>query len=146
MTWTTWAAAAAALVTISGAKIDPPPVILDLGKLNPTPAPTPEDARKNRLITVITVRNSGEGESVITFEASDVAIGGKQRVRTLASKAYAFGSEDEKPAAKVLGKRILQQIRDVERDMLRYAEIQGPPKESAPFGSGERVLDNKQPD
>ncbi len=145
MMWTTWVAAAAALIAVAGSKIEPPPVILDLGQLRPTPAPTPEGLRKQRLITVITVRNSAEGESVVTFEASDVATGGKERVRTLASKSYALGSDDEKPAVKPLGAKIVRQIRELERDMLEYAEQTGPPKQTAPVESGARVLDNRQP-
>ncbi len=143
MMWTTWAAAAAALIAVAGSKIEPPPVILDMGQLQPTPAPTPEGLRKKRLVTVITIRNSAEGESTVAFEASDVATGGKDRVRTLASKSYALGSDDEKAALKVLSGKIVRQIRELERDMLEYAELAGPPKQNVP---GERVLENKQPD
>ncbi len=146
MTWTIWMAAAAALVSVSGAKIDPPPVILDLGRLNPTPAPTPEENQKKRLITVITVRNSAEGESVITFEASDVATGGRERVRTLASKSYALGTDTETPELKQRSAKILHKIRSLERDLLDYAQQAGPPKQAPPLGSGERVQDNRQPE
>jgi len=144
--WTTWAAAAATLVAVSGTKVDPPPVILDMGRLQPTAAPTPEAVRKKRLITILTVRNSAEEESVVTFEASDVATGGKERIRTLASKSYSIGGDGESAAVKDLGKKILRQIREVERDLLEYAEQAGPPRQAAPIGSGERVLDNQRPE
>ena len=133
MTWTTWIAVAAALVTITGTKVNPPPVVLELGPVVPTPAPTPKDARRKRLITVITVQNSVEGETIVSFEASDVADDGHGKTRTLASKSYSLA--EMKPETKAVGQRILERLRDLERDMLDFAKRDGPPKERAPIGA-----------
>ena len=72
MQWTAWIVALG-MVTATAGKVGPPPVILDLGPVMPTPAPTPKAAQKKRLITTITVQNTAEGETVVTFEATDVA-------------------------------------------------------------------------
>jgi hypothetical protein len=132
MQWTAWIGLALGVVMASTPKPGPPPVILDLGPVVPTPAPTPKHAQRKRLITVITVQNKPEGESVISFEATDVADEGKDRVRTLASKTYSLAA-DEKPELEEMRQRILKQIRDLEREMLKYADKAGPPKERAPL-------------
>ena len=146
MAWTTLAVAAAALIGVSGSKIDPPPVILDLGRLQPTPAPTPQVSNKKRLITVITVRNNAEGESVITFEATDVATDGKRKIRVLAAKAYAIPDDEDlkKPGVKELNDKMLRQVRALERDMLDYAEKAGPPKQVSPVPADAAV--DKRPE
>ena len=134
MSWTTWIGMATGIVMVVGSKIGPPPVILDLGPVVPTPAATPKKAEKKRLITTITVQNSPGGESVVTFEATDVADEGEDKTHTIASKSYAFA--DQKPELKALSDKIMEQLRKVERDMLEYAERAGPPKARAPIGSG----------
>ena len=79
MQWTSWIGLALGVVMVSAAKLGPPPVMLDLGPVVPTPVPSPESAEKKRLITTITVQNSPEGESMVSFEATDVADQGKGR-------------------------------------------------------------------
>jgi len=118
-------------VAFAGPKSEPPPVILDLGPLKPTPAPTPEAATRRRLITSITVQNSPSGETIVSFEATDVADEGNDKVRTIAAERYSLA--DEKPKLKPLSKGILRQIRVLEKEMLEYAEVAGPPKERAPL-------------
>jgi len=134
MSWAPWIAAATGVVMIVGSKIGPPPVILDLGPVVPTPASTPKKAEKKRLITTITVQNSPGGESVVSFEASDVADEGEGKTHPIASKSYSFA--DEKAELNPLSDKIMEQLRKVERDMLEYAERAGPPKARAPIGSG----------
>lgn len=134
MSWTTWIGVATGIVMVVGSKIGPPPVVLDLGPVVPTPAATPKHEEKKRLITTITVQNSATGESVVSFEATDVADQGAGKTHTIASKEYSFA--DQKPELKDLSEKIMEQIRKVERDMLEYAERAGPPKPRAPIGSG----------
>jgi hypothetical protein len=134
MQWTAWIGLAAGMAMVTASKIGPPPVILDLGPVVPTPVPTAKAGEKKRLITVITVQNSAEGESVVSFEATDVADEGKEKVRTLASKSYSLA--EEKPELKDLRDRIVERVRALERDMLDYAEKAGPPKERAPLMPG----------
>jgi hypothetical protein len=143
MSWTTWIGMATGIVMVVGSKIGPPPVILDLGPVVPTPAATPKPAEKKRLITIITVQNSVEGESVVSFEATDMADEGVSKSagdegatksHVIASKSYSFA--DQKPELKELSDKIMEQIRKVERDMLEYAERAGPPKVRDPVGAG----------
>jgi len=131
MQWTAWIGLAAGVVMVTTSKLRPPPVVLDLGPVVPTPVPTAKAAEKKRLITTITVQNTAEGDSVVSFEASDVADEGKEKVRPLASKSYSLA--EEKPELKDLRERIMGQLRAVERDMLEYVEKAGPPKERAPM-------------
>jgi hypothetical protein len=135
MQWTAWIGLALGVVMAAtpnpGTKLKRPPVILELGPVVPTPVPTAKHATRKRLITVITVRNSPNRETVVSFEATDVADEGEERVRTLASKTYSLAEED--PGLDDLKEHILQQIRDLEREMLKYAEKAGPPKERAPM-------------
>jgi hypothetical protein len=135
MQWTGWIGLALGMVMVSTTKVGPPPVMLDLGPVKGTPAPTPKSAEKKRLITTITVQNSPEGDSTVSFEATDVADEGKGKLRTLALKTYSLA--EEKPELTALRDRIMEQIRGLERDMLDYAERAGPPKERAPLGPGE---------
>jgi len=134
MSWTTWIGLATGIVMVTGSKLSPPPVILDLGPVVPTPVSTPKAAEKKRLITTITVQNNAEGESVVSFEATDVAYEGEGKSHVIASKSYAF--VDQKPELKGLSEKILAQIRNVEHDMLEYAERAGPPKARPPIGAG----------
>ena len=114
-------------------KAGPPPVILELGPIVPTPAPTAKQAVRKRLITVITVQNNPNGESVVSFEASDIADEGKDRTHSLASKTYSLA--DENPALNELKQSILKEIRNLERELLKFADKAGPPKERAPLQS-----------
>ncbi len=136
MQWTAWIGLALGVVMVATPKPGPPPVILDLGPVVPTPAPTPKFAQRKRLVTVITVQNSPKGDTAGTFEVTDFADEGKDRTRTLASKTYSL-SEDN-PDVSELKERIFREIRELERDMLKYAEKAGPPRERAPIEPGRR--------
>ena len=131
MLWTAWIGLAAGVVMAATPKPGPPPIILNLGPVVPTPAPTAKPAERKRLITVITVQNAAKGDTVASFEATDIADEGKEHTRTLASKTYSLA--DDKPELKELRERILLQIRDLERELLKYVEKAGPPKERAPL-------------
>jgi len=143
MQLTAWIGLAVGMVMATASKIGPPPVILDLGPVVPTPAPTPKLGEKKRLITTITVQNSVAGETVVSFEATDVADEGGGKTHTLASKNYSLA--EQKPEVKELGDKIVQQIRTLERDMLDYAERAGPPKERAPLLPGESSPGGSRP-
>ena len=131
MQWTAWIGLALGVVMAATPKPGRPPVILELGPVVPTPVPTAKHATRKRLITVITVRNSPNGDSVISFEATDVADEGEEHVRTLASKSYSLAEEN--PELNDLRERITNQIRELEREMLKWVEKAGPPKEHAPM-------------
>lgn len=114
----------------------PGPVILEMGPVEPTPPPTPRDAERLRLVSTVTVQNNAEGESVISFEVVDVAEEKNDRIRPIAFKTYSLAEDaiKEAPAAAApLAREIIAKIRDLERDMLRYAEVAGPPKERKPI-------------
>jgi hypothetical protein len=129
-------AAALALIgaaTAHAGDAEPPPVILDLGPLKPTPAPTPKKADKIRLISTITVKNSPDGDTIVSFEASDFADEGQDKFRILASKDYAISEGEEKPSLKPSADRLLHMVRDLEREMLHFVETSGPPVERPPI-------------
>ena len=109
------------------ASSDPPPVILDLGPVVPTPAPTPEVSTRKRLITTLTVQNAAGVDSVMNFECTDVADAGKGKFHTLAAARYSLS--DDNPKLKEVRARIIAKIRDLEHDLLDYAKIAGPPKD-----------------
>jgi hypothetical protein len=112
---------------------DPPPVILDLGPLKPTPAPTPKKADRKRLITTVTVKNSPDGDTIVSFEASDFADEGEDRFKTLATKNYAIAEAEENSQLRPGSDRILRLVRELEREMLNFVEISGPPVERPPI-------------
>lgn len=127
-----WAVTAMA----AGPRLGPPPVILDLGPFEPTPAPTPAPAQKKRLITTFTVQNSPSGDTVVTFEATEVAEEQEGKVRTLASKQYSLAEAEEKAELRPLARKILEQLRSLEGDLLEFVEKSGPPKPRAPLTGG----------
>ena len=134
---TGWIGLTLGVVMIGAAKMGgPPPVVLELGPLQATPAPTPQRAEKKRLITTITVQNTIEGETVVSFEASDVADEGQGKTHPIATKRYSLA--EEKPKLNEAREKILQQVRELEREMLKFAEIAGPPKERIPLQPGEQ--------
>lgn len=140
MQWTGWIGLAIGICAVPvsavpASKMGPPPVVLDLGPVVPTPAPTPKAAAKKRLITTITVQNNTEGETVISFEATDFADEGEGKKHTLAAKTYSLA--EQKSETKELAEAILRQVRALEGDMLNFVEKAGPPKERAPLGPGE---------
>lgn len=107
-----------------------PPVVQHLGPYVPTPGPTPEIKDRIRLITTFTVQNKPGRPSVISFEATDFgrAPKGKEyEYRTLASEVY--GLAEPKKDVKALADQITFKIRDLEKDLLEYVEIVGPPRE-----------------
>ena len=139
MEWTAWMGVALGVVMASSPRIGAPPVILDLGPVVATPAPTPKAAERKRLVTTITVQNAPDGESLVTFEVTDFADEGKGKTRTIAAKSYSLS--DRKPELKEMAEEITEQLRHLERKMLEFAEKAGPPKERAPVvpgGSGSR--------
>jgi hypothetical protein len=138
MQWTALISVSLALVAVIGTKLGPPPVILELGPEIPTPAPTPRDAEKKRLITMITVQNNEKGESVVFFEATDFVDEGEEKTRTLATKRYSVAEAEEKPELKPLADKIMYKIRDLEHDMLQFVQKSGPPKARAPMLPGTR--------
>lgn len=111
----------------------PAPATKDLGMVHPTPEPTGQPFQKKRLITTLTVQNSPAGESIVTFEATDVGEEGRA-FKPLASKQYSLAE----PPAELEGMRdkILTRLRELERDLLEYSELAGPPKERAPVVPG----------
>ncbi len=135
---TSWIGLAMGSVIMISAKAGgPPPVVLDLGPVSATPAPTPKKAEKKRLISTITVQNTIEGETVVSFEAQDMADEGKGKAHMLAAKRYSLA--EQKPELREARQKILHQVRELEREMLNFAEIAGPPKERAPLtGGGQR--------
>jgi hypothetical protein len=143
MELTGWMGLALGVIMVSTAKVGTPPVILDIGPVVATPAPTPKSAERKRLITTITVQNSPEGESVISFEATDFADEGQGKLRTIASKTYSFA--EEKPELRELSEQIIGQLRHLERDLLEFAERAGPPKERAPVGPGGGAAGGSRP-
>jgi hypothetical protein len=135
MPLTQWIGLALAMVMVTAPKIEPPPVVLDLGPVVPTPAPTPHGAEHKRLITTITVQNSVDGETVVSFEASDVAVERNGKTHTIASKTYSLA--EVKPELQGSRDKMVQQLRDLERDMLNFVEKAGPPKARAPIQPSE---------
>jgi hypothetical protein len=132
-----WLALSFALLAVSGTRIGPPPVVLDLGPLEPTPVPTPRQTEKKRLITTLTLQNSAKGDTVVTFEATDVLEEVDGNVRTFASKQYSLAEAEEKPELKPLARKIVEQIRVLEADLLEYAEKAGAPKPRAPMSGAQ---------
>jgi hypothetical protein len=122
-------AVTAAFLTGVAIATQPGPVIRQLGPVVPTPMPSPGFEERIRLITSFTLGNKPDGDSVIAFEATDFGVSGKadeKKYRTIATEQYTLA--DPKPAARELRDRLMIKIRDLEEDLLRYAEIQGPPR------------------
>lgn len=103
-----------------------PPVIEELGQVEPTPGPTPEAEEKIRIIESLTMQNSPEGDSIITFQAADYGKKENGSHRTIAIEQYSL--IEPKSEAKALRDEIVRKIRDLERDLLKYVEIAGPPR------------------
>lgn len=132
----TWLVLGLLSVAVSGTKLGPPPVVLDLGPFEPSPAPTPAPAQKKRLITTFTVQNSPGGDTVVTFEATDVAEDNEGKTRTLASKQYSLAEAEQKPELRPVARRILEQLRELEGELLEFVEKSGAPKPRAPLRGG----------
>src|SRR5262249_7240333 len=105
----------------------PPPVLKDLGQVNPTPVPTEKDYREKRLITSLTLQNSPQGETVLTFEASDVGQARDGKFRPIASQRYSLG--DVKAGQVAQRQLILRNLRGLEEALLGYVQMVGGPRE-----------------
>jgi len=126
---------AAFLAGVAVAK-QPGPVIQNLGPVVPTPMPSPKREDHIRLISSFTLGNKPDGESVISFEATDYGTskaGSDTKFRTIASEQYSL--VEPKPAARALRDEIMHKIRDLESDLLRYVELSGPPRVREPITS-----------
>lgn len=102
------------------------PVIERLGEVMPTPAPSPKVEERIRLIESLTMQNTPEGSSIITFQAADYVESEIGAHRTLAIEQYSL--IEPKPEARELRDEIVRKVRELERDLLEYVEITGPPR------------------
>jgi hypothetical protein len=102
-------------------------VIERLGEVVPTPAPSPIPEEKIRLIASITVQNKPTGETSFTFEAADFGERENGQFRIIAIEQYSL--VEPKPEALQLRDQIVEQLRALEKDLLSYVEIAGPPRE-----------------
>lgn len=134
------ALAAAFLAGVAVAK-QPGPVIRNLGPVQPTPVPSPQREEHIRMITAFTLGNKPDGETVISFEATDFGVGRtkdekENKYRTIATEQYTL--VEPKPPARALRDQIMRKVRDLEEDLLRFVEISGPPRvrESIQSGAG----------
>ena len=123
--------AALTVAFLVGAPMDkqPGPVIQELGPVMPTPQPSPKVERHIRLISSLTLGNQPDGDSVISFEATDFGVSGsgdETKYRTIATEQYTL--IEPKPEARELRDEILRKLRDLESDMLRFVDIAGPPR------------------
>lgn len=101
-------------------------VIERLGQVEPTPEPSPEPEERIRLISSLTIQNKPTGESIITFEAADFGEKKNDQYRIIAIEQYSL--IEPKSSAVLLRDEIVAKIRDLERDLLDYVEIVGPPR------------------
>jgi hypothetical protein len=114
----------------------PGPVIQNLGPVVPTPQPSPLAEEHIRLISSFTLGNKPDGESVISFEATDFGVsksGDDKKFRTIATEQYSL--VEPKPQAREMRDQITRKIRDLESDLLRYVELAGPPRVREPIMS-----------
>lgn len=121
--------AAAFLAGVAIAAKQPGPVIRRLGPVVPTPVPSPGFEEHIRLITSFTLGNKPDGDSVIAFEATDFGVSGKgdeKKYRTIATEQYTL--VEPKPEARALRDQLMREIRALEENLLRFVEIQGPPR------------------
>ena len=108
----------------------PGPVVRELGLMQPTPAPSPKIESRIRLISSLTIQNKPDGDSIITFEATDFARSEKKianQYRIVATEFYSLVEPKKKEAAE-RAEDIMRKIRALEEDLLQYVEIVGPPR------------------
>jgi hypothetical protein len=122
-------------VAVAVAK-QPPPVIRNLGPYSPTPAPSPGAADRIRLVSSITVRNGPDGKSVVSFEITDLtrSVAKPEKDKKPATTYQIIATENyslSEPKKKLAGMRddIVGRIRDLEHDLLEFADRAGPPRE-----------------
>jgi hypothetical protein len=120
-----------ALVAVVALAKPPGPRILHLGPVVPTPAPSPKSEEKVRLISSFTMQNKPDGESIITFEATDFALSPIGDHRVLANALYTL--LEPKPNAKAKADEIFRLIRELEDELLEFVELTGPPKVRQPL-------------
>jgi len=113
---------------------DAPPVLQDLGNVRPTPVPTEKSYDKKRLITSLTVQNSPEGETIITFEASDVGRLPDGKFKQIASQRYSL--TEVKPKNQQLRSEVIVELRRLEEAILRYVDAVGGPRDRSQVKSG----------
>ena len=101
-------------------------VIERLGKVVPTPVPSPAPEEKIRLISSFTVQNKPTGESIVSFEAADFGEKKNGSYRIIAIEQYSL--IEPKPKARALRDEIVRKLRALERDLLTYVELTGPPR------------------
>jgi len=116
-----------AIIAIAAEDRKIPPVMHDLGEVVPTPMPSPETSKRIRLITSFAVQNKPDGDSIISFEATDYARSKKDTFRILANETYSM--VQTKPQHRELRDRIMSKLRDLESDLLEYVEVVGPPRD-----------------
>lgn len=110
----------------------PPPIIQELGPVLPTPVPSPKYEERIRLISSLTITNKPDGNSVISFEATDFARSKKvEKFRILATELYTL--VEPKKKAEPIADRIMLKIRALEHDLLEFVEVTGPPRERQPL-------------
>ena len=129
------AMAAAFVAGIAVAK-PPGPVIKELGPVVPTPMPSPKHEDHIRLISSFTVNNKPDGQSIISFEATDFGVsqsGEDKKYRTIATEQYSLAEPKEQ--TRELRDEIVRKMRDLETDLLHFAEITGPPHIREPIMS-----------
>ena len=129
------AVAAGFVAGIAVAK-QPGPIIQNLGPVVPTPMPSPKREEHIRLISSFTLGNKPDGGSTIAFEATDFGVsqsGEDKKYRTIAVEQYTL--VEPKPAAKELRDQIMVKIRDLESDLLKFVEAEGPPRVREPITS-----------
>ncbi len=101
-------------------------VIERLGKVKPTPLPSPVPEDKIRLISSLTLQNKPSGETLVSFEAADFGEKKNGTFRIIAIEQYSL----IEPQADALQLRdeIVRKLRALEKDLLAYVEIVGPPR------------------
>lgn len=102
------------------------PVIEHLGDVVPTPVPSPKAEEKIRIIESISLQNAPDGETTFTFQAADYGMTKTGTPRTIAVEQYSL--LEPKPEAKELRDQIVRKLRDLEKDLLKFVEITGPPR------------------
>lgn len=106
-----------------------PPARRHLGPVLPTPVPSPEVRERIRMIASFTLQNRPDGDSIITFEATDYGKTPKGDYRILASEQYSL--VEPKKKAKPMADEIMRDVRRLEERLLEFVELAGPPRERA---------------
>jgi hypothetical protein len=102
-------------------------VLEHLGRVDPTPLPTEKSYDRKRLITSLTIQNSPEGETIVTFEATDVAKMPDGKYKDLASRRYSLTEVKSKHAG--LRDDAMRDLRGLEAALLRFVDAVGGPRE-----------------